>query len=176
MLQSITGINPEAFKWGVNRYDCLLCPGLQPGPPSQTPGGLSQRYWCVSEVTWPPQMELRRWRSSGPSSVMGIMDLGVMFLRSESCIGWTRGALRTGDLLKARRQHSQAPVKGAFTLIRVRVLHEKAEGSGRHGKSMDFIEIAAAAQCKHFWWIATGLTKGNADTDQCKHTLIMCCR
>ena len=28
------------------------------------------QYWCVSEVTWPPQMELRRWRSSGPSSVM----------------------------------------------------------------------------------------------------------
>ena len=48
----------------------MLCPGLQPGPPSQTPGGLGQRYWCVSEVTWPPQMELRRWRSSGPSSAM----------------------------------------------------------------------------------------------------------
>ena len=66
----ITGINPEAFKWGVDRYDRLLCPGLRPGPPSQTPGGLGQRYWCVSAVTWPPQMELRRWRSSGPSSVM----------------------------------------------------------------------------------------------------------
>ena len=40
--------------------------------------------------------------------------------------------------------------KGAFTLIRirvlhrVRVLHEKADGSGRHVKSMDFIEIADA--------------------------------
>ena len=43
---------------------------LQSGPPSQTPGGLGQRYWSVSEVTWPPQLELRRWRSSGPSSVM----------------------------------------------------------------------------------------------------------
>ena len=32
--------------------------------------------------------------------------------------------------------------KGAFTPIRVRVLHEKADGSGRHVKSMDFIEIA----------------------------------
>ena len=69
-VSTITRINPEAFKWGVDRYDRLLCPGLQPGPPSQTPGGLGQRYWCVSEVTWPPQMELRRWRSSGPSSVM----------------------------------------------------------------------------------------------------------
>ena len=66
----ITGINPEAVKWGVDRYDRLLCPGLQPGSPSQTPGGLGQRYWSVSEVTWPPQLELRRWRSSGPSSVM----------------------------------------------------------------------------------------------------------
>ena len=70
LIALITGINPEAFKWGVDRYDRLLCPGLQPGPPSQTPGSLGQRYWCVSEVTWLPQMELRRWRSSGPSSVM----------------------------------------------------------------------------------------------------------
>ena len=28
-------------------------PALQPGPPSQTPGGLGQSYWSVSEVTWP---------------------------------------------------------------------------------------------------------------------------
>ena len=40
--------------------------------------------------------------------------------------------------------------KVAFTLIRVRVLHrvralyEKADGSARHVKSMDFIEIADA--------------------------------
>ena len=66
----ITGINPEAVKWGVDRYDRLLCPGLQPGPPSQTPGGVGQRYWSVIEVTWPPKLELRRWESSGPSSVM----------------------------------------------------------------------------------------------------------
>ena len=66
----ITGINPEAVKWGDDHYDRLLCPGLQPGPPSQTTGGLGQRYWSVSEVTWPPKLELRRWRSSGPSSVM----------------------------------------------------------------------------------------------------------
>ena len=66
----ITGISPEAVKWGVDRYDRLLCPSLQPGPPSQTPGSLGQRYWSVSEVTWPPQLELRRWRSSGSSSVM----------------------------------------------------------------------------------------------------------
>ena len=68
----ITGINPEAVKLGVDRYDRLLCPGLQPGPPSQTPGGLGQRYWSVSEVMWPPQLELRRWRSSGSSSVMSV--------------------------------------------------------------------------------------------------------
>ena len=67
---NITGINPETVKWGVDRYDHSLCPGLQPGPPSQTPGGLGQRCWSVSEVTWPPKLELRRWRSSGPSSVM----------------------------------------------------------------------------------------------------------
>ena len=39
-------------------------------PPSQTPGGLGQRYWSVSEVTWPPKLEFRRWGSSGPSSLM----------------------------------------------------------------------------------------------------------
>ena len=67
----ITGINPEAVKWGDDHYDRPLCPSLQPGPPSQTPGGLGQkRYWSVSEVTWPPNLELRRWRSSGPSSLM----------------------------------------------------------------------------------------------------------
>ena len=66
----IMGINPEAVKWGDDHYDRPLCPGLQPGPPSQTPGGLGHRYWSVSEVTWPPKLELRRWRSSGPSSLM----------------------------------------------------------------------------------------------------------
>ena len=71
----ITGINPEAIKLGVNRYDRPLCPGLQPGPPSQTPGGLGQRYWSVSAVTWPPKLELRRWGSSGPSSLMFIWIL-----------------------------------------------------------------------------------------------------
>ena len=86
----ITGINPEAFRWGVDRYDRLLCPGLQPGPPSQTPGGLGQRYWCVSEVTWPPQMELRRWRSSGPSSVMNFNVFADMILPYGShCIDMT---------------------------------------------------------------------------------------
>ena len=39
-------------------------------PPSQTPGGLGQRCWSVSGVTWPPNLEFRRWRSSGPSSLM----------------------------------------------------------------------------------------------------------
>ena len=71
---NITGINPEAVKWGVDRYDRPLCPGLQPSPPSQTPGGLGQRYWSVSEVTWPLQLELRRWQSSGPSSVMKVPE------------------------------------------------------------------------------------------------------
>ena len=32
--------------------------------------GLGQRYWSVSEVTWPPKLEFRRWGSSGPSSLM----------------------------------------------------------------------------------------------------------
>ena len=40
---------------GGDNYDHPLCPGLQPGPPSQTPGGLGQRYWSVGEVTWPPK-------------------------------------------------------------------------------------------------------------------------
>ena len=66
----ITGINPEAISLGVDRYDRPLCPGLQPGPPSQTPGGLGQRYWSVSAVTLPPKLELRRSGSSGPSSLM----------------------------------------------------------------------------------------------------------
>ena len=46
------------------------CARLAARPPSQTPGGLGQRYWSVSEVTWPPKLELRRWRSSGPSILM----------------------------------------------------------------------------------------------------------
>ena len=70
VIYVITGINPEAVKWGDDHYDRPLCPGLQPGPPSQTPGGLGQGYWSVSKVTWPPNLELRRWRSSGPSSRM----------------------------------------------------------------------------------------------------------
>ena len=39
----ITGINPEAILKVGDHYGPLLCPGLQPGPPSQTPGGLGQR-------------------------------------------------------------------------------------------------------------------------------------
>ena len=70
ICRHITGIDPEAVKWGDVRYDCLLCPGLQPGPPSQTPGGLGQRYWSMSEVMWPPKLELQRWQSSGRSSLL----------------------------------------------------------------------------------------------------------
>ena len=51
----ITGINPEAILMVGDHYDHPLCPGLQPGPLSQTPGGLGQRYWSVSVVTWPPK-------------------------------------------------------------------------------------------------------------------------
>ena len=75
-MEYITVINPEAVKWGDDHYDRLLCPGLQPGPPSQTLGGLGQRYWSVSEVTWPPKLELLRWRSSGPSSLIMIWYWG----------------------------------------------------------------------------------------------------
>ena len=39
----ITGINPEAILIVGDHYGHLLCPSLQPGPPSQTPGGLGQR-------------------------------------------------------------------------------------------------------------------------------------
>ena len=44
----ITGINPEAILMVGDHSDHPLCPGLKPGPPSQTPGGLGQRYWSVS--------------------------------------------------------------------------------------------------------------------------------
>ena len=40
---NITGINPEAILIMGDHYGLLLCPGLQSGPPSQTPGGLGQR-------------------------------------------------------------------------------------------------------------------------------------
>ena len=38
-LDDITGINPEAVLWWEDHYEHPLCPGLKPGPPSQTPGG-----------------------------------------------------------------------------------------------------------------------------------------
>ena len=50
-------------------------PRLVACPPSQTPGGLGQRYWSVSAVTWPTKLELRRWGSSGPSSQMISLNL-----------------------------------------------------------------------------------------------------
>ena len=55
---------------------------LQPGLPSQTPGRLGQRCWSVSEVTWPPNLEFRRWGSlAGPvrswiTELAGISGLG----------------------------------------------------------------------------------------------------
>ena len=100
-LHCITGINPYAVKWGDDHYDRPLCPGLQPSPPSQTPGGLGQRYWSVSEVTWSPNLELRRWRSSGPSSQIGLVNtvspINTDALsppppsppRPEQCISWS---------------------------------------------------------------------------------------
>ena len=54
-VRPITGINPEAILMVGDHYDHPLCPGLQPGPPSQTPGGLGQRYWSGSVITWPPK-------------------------------------------------------------------------------------------------------------------------
>ena len=64
------GNQSRGFLMGGDHYDHPLCPGLQPRPPSQTPWGLGQRYWSVSEVTWPPNLEFRRWGSSGLSSLM----------------------------------------------------------------------------------------------------------
>ena len=89
---AITGINPEAILLRVDRYDCPLCPGLQPGPPSQTPGGLGQRYWSVSAVTWPPKLELRRSGSSGPSSLMhcGVGIRWVKFRTPPANVLWPR--------------------------------------------------------------------------------------
>ena len=37
---------------GGDNCDHPLCPFLQPGPPSQTLGGLGQRYWSVTFETW----------------------------------------------------------------------------------------------------------------------------
>ena len=46
---------PRLFNGGEDHYDHPLCPGLHPGPPSQTPGSLGQRYWSewghLSHVT-----------------------------------------------------------------------------------------------------------------------------
>ena len=35
---------PRLLNEGTTAYDRRLCPGLQPGPPSQTQGDLGQRY------------------------------------------------------------------------------------------------------------------------------------
>ena len=67
MIDCVYSPNPLRESRGGGPYDHPLCPGLQPGPPSQTPGGLGQ---SMSEVTWPPNLEFRRWGSSGPSSLM----------------------------------------------------------------------------------------------------------
>ena len=90
-LNDITGINPEAIYLGDDHYDHSLCPGSQPGPPSQTPGGLGQRYWSVSVVTWPPKLELRRWGSSGPSS---LMKFWISNFQANIINGWLSYLLR----------------------------------------------------------------------------------
>ena len=63
-------LNEGTVKWGDDSYDRLLCPGLQPGPPSQTPGGLGQRYW-----SWAGSHDRGNWSFGGdglrgPSSLM----------------------------------------------------------------------------------------------------------
>ena len=61
------GNQSRGYLMGEEHYEHPLCPGLQPGPPSQTPGGLGQRYWSVSEVTWPPKSGVSGWGSLEPS-------------------------------------------------------------------------------------------------------------
>ena len=55
--KDITGINPEAILMVGDYYDHPLCPGLQPGPPSQTPGGsgpevLKRERGHMTAETW----------------------------------------------------------------------------------------------------------------------------
>ena len=86
LVQVITGINPEAVKWGDDHYDHLLCPGLQPGPPSQTPGVLGLRYWSseqghvTSETRVASSCGGGGRRSSGPSSLMRSLYLSSLCL------------------------------------------------------------------------------------------------
>ena len=70
METSHYGNQSQAILMVGDHHDHPMCRGLQPGPPSQTPGGLGQRYWSVM---WSPDhrnLEFLGWGSSGPSSLM----------------------------------------------------------------------------------------------------------
>ena len=83
---------------GEDHYDHLLCPGLQSGPPSQTPGGLGQRYWSVSVVTWP--------RKSGVSEAGVFRAFQLNDLRSL----WPNSSTHLPEMVKTRKVDTGASV------------------------------------------------------------------
>ena len=61
---------PRLFNWGLTAKTARCAPACSQFLPVKPQRSLGQRYWSVNAVTWPPKLELRRWRSSGPSSLM----------------------------------------------------------------------------------------------------------
>ena len=63
----ITGINPELVNEGTTTITAHCAPACSQALPVKPQG---HGYWSVSEVSWHPNLELWRWQSSGPSSLM----------------------------------------------------------------------------------------------------------
>ena len=64
-------------------------PRLAARPSQSNPGGLGQRYWSVSEVTWPPKLDFWRWGSSGPSSLIN-PQIVILTWANIRCLGCSR--------------------------------------------------------------------------------------
>ena len=70
------------FNGGTTTMTTRCAPACSQALPVK-PEGLGQRYWSVSEVTWPLKLEFRRWGSSGPSSLM-IINAQLMVVGPET--------------------------------------------------------------------------------------------
>ena len=81
---AITGINPEAVKWGDDRYDRLLCHGLQPGPPSQNPRG--------------PGPEVLKRERGHVTSETRVADVAVFGALQRNALAYSKGNIRTLSL------------------------------------------------------------------------------
>ena len=87
---------PRLFNWGSTAMTARCAPACSQVLPVKPQG-----VWARGIEAWPPKLELQRWGSSGPSSLMHIT--------SPDCSDWTDFWLRLKLRLHGTRQAARQP-------------------------------------------------------------------